>query len=694
MVSFSRSLLLAGVAACALAGAARAEEADAADAGSTTVSGVLVEAARARSTAATGLDLTLKETPQSVSVVDAAQIDAFGLDTVNDLLAYVPGINVEKVETDRTYYNARGFDITNFQVDGLGLPLLWGIQFGDLDTALFERVEAVKGANSLMTGTGNPSATINYVRKRPTDQFQGEVSAQGGSWNDKRLEVDLSGPLNREGTVRGRFVYANQDKDSYLDHYKVNRNVYYGVVTWDVTSRLSLTGGYSRQDNRAKGVLWGALPILYADGTVIPYPTSASTSADWTHWNVLDQSGFAEAAYAFDNGWRLKGVATVKRFEENAKLLYAYGAPDPSTGLGVYGMSGIYPSVYDQYMVDFEASGPVTLFGRTHELVVGAHGSRAEGKEWEDFSNDLITYPSVLDWGGQQVAEPSYPGAYLAARSTDRMQRLYAAAHLNLSDRLKMVVGAAGVKLKSRGYSYGSDTTRDEEKVSPYLGAVFDLTPNISLYASYTDIFNPQSEVDITQQRLSPAHGKAYEGGIKSQWLDGRLFATASVFKTKQYGLAEYAGVLPNGKSYYEGLDTFVEGFELEAAGRLTDQWTINGGYTDLSIEGEDGADVRTYIPRRTFKLATTYKFPELRNLTLGAAVRWQDDIYIEDLAVIPQDAWAEYDLTAAVDVTDQIRATLNVKNATDKRHLTSLMWNQSYYTAPRSVYVKLAYSF
>jgi len=694
MISYPRTLLLAGVAACALAGTARAEEGDAADVGSTTVSGVLVEAARAQTTAATGLDLSLKETPQSVSVITAAQIETFALDTVNDLLAYVPGINVEKVETDRTYYNARGFDITNFQVDGLGLPLIWGIQFGDLDTALFERVEAVKGANSLMTGTGNPSATINYVRKRPTDTFEGEVSAQLGSWQDKRLEVDLSGPLNSEGTVRGRFVYTNQDKESYLDHNAVNRNVYYGVVTWDATSRLSLTAGYSKQDNRSKGVLWGALPLVYSDGTLVDYPTSASTSADWTHWNVEDQTGFAEAAYAFENGWRVKGVATVKRFEEHAQLLYAFGAPDPTTGLGVAGMTGIYPSIYEQYMADVQASGPVSLFGRTHELVIGAHASRAEGKEWEDFSEDFPAYPSIFDWGSQQVAEPDYPGAYLAARSTDRMQRLYAAAHLDLSDRLKAVVGASAVKLKSRGYSYGSDTSKDEEKVSPYVGAVFDVTPNLSLYASYTDIFNPQSEVDVNQQTLSAAHGESYEAGIKSQWFDGRLYATAAAFKTKQYGLAEYAGVLPNGKSYYTGLDTFVEGFELEAAGRITDQWTINGGYTDLSIEGEDGSDVRTYIPRRTFKLATTYEIPNLRNLKLGAAVRWQDDIYVEDVVTIPQDAWAELDLSASVDVTEQVRASLNVKNATDEKHLTSLMWNQSYYAAPRSVYVKLAYSF
>ncbi|WP_374573761.1 TonB-dependent siderophore receptor [Phenylobacterium sp.] len=692
MVSFSRSLLLAGVAACALSGAARAEEADAADA--PTVSGVVVEGARAESTAATGLDLTLKETPQSVSVLTAEQIDAFALDTANDLLAFVPGINVEKVETDRTYYNARGFDITNFQVDGLGLPLIWGIQFGDLDTAMFEKVEAVKGANALMTGTGNPSATINYVRKRPTDTFQGELSAQIGSWDDRRVEADVSGPLNAAGTVRGRMVLAGQDRDSYLDHYGVRRDVEYGVLSWDVTPRLTLTGGYSRQDNRATGVLWGALPLLYADGTRISYPTSASTSADWTHWNVEDQTAFGEAVYAFDGGWKIKGVATYKRFEENAQLLYAYGAPDPATGLGVYGMSGIYPSLYEQYMADVQASGPFSLFGRTHELVVGAHASRAEGKEWENFSADTLVYPAVDEWGQMQVAEPSYPGAYLAARSTERLRRLYAAAHLNLTDRLKAVAGVSWAQLKTRGYSYGTDTTRDEDKASPYAGLVFDLTPNLALYASYTDIFNPQSEIDINQQRLAPAHGKAYEGGIKSQWLDGRLYATAAVFKSEQDGLAEYAGVLPNLKSYYVGVDTVVKGFELEAAGRLTDRWSLNGGYTDLSIEDGDGNTARTYIPRRTFKLATTYQIPELRNLKLGAAVRWQSDVHIVDLATIEQPAWTELDLSAAVDLSDHVRATLVVKNATDETHLTSLMWNQSYYAAPRSAYFKLAYTF
>ena len=123
---------------------------------------VIVQGDRFASSVISGLDLSLRETPQSATVVSRQHMDDFRLTNVNDLLDLVPGVNVERVETDRTYYNSRGFDITNFQVDGIGPPLLWGIQFGDLDTAMFERVEVVRGADGMMTGIGNPSATVNH----------------------------------------------------------------------------------------------------------------------------------------------------------------------------------------------------------------------------------------------------------------------------------------------------------------------------------------------------------------------------------------------------------------------------------------------------------------------------------------------------------------------------------------------------
>ncbi|HEX8471171.1 MAG TPA: TonB-dependent siderophore receptor [Brevundimonas sp.] len=699
-----RSLLLAtasaallGVAAAPAKAQSNGTQSNGAQSDESRVTDVVVLGKRVirESAGATGLDLSLRETPQSVTVVGAAQIKQFNLTDVNQLLATLPGINVEAAETDRTYYNSRGFDIVNFQVDGVGQPLDWGLQTGALDIALYERVEAVRGANGLMTGTGNPSATINYIRKRPTDEFQASASAGYGTWNNRRLTADVSGPLNEDGTVRARLIYANTDSESYLNYYGVNRNVYYGVVTWDVTPRLNATAGYSRQDNLATGVNWGALPLVYSNGTPIEYDPSETTGAPWTYWDTHTDIGFGELSYAFDSGWTVKGIYTHRESTEDAKLLYAYGNPDPATGLGVGGMSGIYPSSLKQNMFDVVTNGDFGLFGRRHQVVAGFNTSTNDSLKWEAFA-DYFDYPAYQGTHLVAPAEPAYPDSYLAEEIEDRLTRVYGAVHLNLTDALTAIVGVNAIEVKTTGYSYGVSQDREENTVSPYVGVVYDVNRNVSLYASYSDLFAPQSESDINRIRLSAAEGRSYEAGIKSEWLDKRLYATAAVFKSEQDGLAEYAGSIPGSlDNYYVGVDTIVEGYEFEVSGRITPEWTVGGGFTDLSIEDGTGADTRLYVPRQTLKLNTTYTLPQYANLTLGGAIRWQSDVSTEELGTtVTQDAYTVVDLLAAVDLTDHVRATLNAKNVFDEAYYGSLLWSQAFYAPPRSVMVTLDYSF
>lgn len=690
-----RSVLLASASAallCAVSAPALADEADEAQ-----VSDVVVMGKRVirESAGATGLDLSLRETPQSVTVVGSAQIKLFNLTDVNQLLATLPGVNVEAVETDRTYYNSRGFDVVNFQIDGVGQPLDWGLQSGALDVAIYERVEAVRGANGLMTGTGNPSATINYIRKRPTDDFQASASAGYGTWDNLRLTGDVSGPLTEDGTVRARVVYANTDGDSYLNYYGVNRNVYYGVLTWDITPKLNATAGFSRQDNLASGVNWGALPLVWSDGTPIDYDPSETTGAPWTYWDTHHDIGFGELSYEFDNGWTIKGVYTHRESDEDARLLYAYGNPDPVTGLGVGGMSGMYPSTLEQDMFDVIANGDFGLFGRRHQVVVGFNTSTNESLKWEAFA-DFFDYPAYEGTHVVAPAEPAYPDFYLAEEIEDRLTRGYAAAHLNFTDSLTAIVGVNAIEVETTGYSYGVAQDRAENKVSPYVGVVYDVNDNISLYASYSDLFAPQAESDINRVRLDAAEGRSYEAGVKGEWFERRLYATASIFKSEQDGLAEYAGYIPGTlDSYYIGVDTVVEGYEFEVAGRLTPDWTIGGGFTDLSIEDASGDDTRLYVPRRTLKVNTTYTLPQYNNLTLGGSVRWQSDVSTADLGTtVTQDAYAVVDLLVGVDVTDHVRATVNAKNIFDETYFGSLQWTQAFYAPPRSVMLTLDYRF
>lgn len=114
---------------------------------------------------------------------------------MNVLLATVPGVSVPAAETDPIYYSARGFDVQTFQIDGAALPFAFRIQTKSLDTAIYDRIEVVRGAPGLISSTGNPSAVINFIRKRPHTDLPAVGSMQYGSFiRHLRLDGDVSAP--------------------------------------------------------------------------------------------------------------------------------------------------------------------------------------------------------------------------------------------------------------------------------------------------------------------------------------------------------------------------------------------------------------------------------------------------------------------------------------------------------------------
>lgn len=650
------------------------------------------------SASATGLDLSLRETPQSVSVIDRQRIEDFALTNIADVLDQAVGVNVNRNETDRTDYTSRGFAVTNRQVDGIGVALQGGVQFGDLDTALYERVDIVRGANAIMTGVGNPSATINYLRKRPTPTFQANASAVGGSFDLWRLEGDVSGPLNTAGSIRARIIGAHEERGSYLDYNHTNRDVGALLLAADLTPRLTATIGYSRQDNRARGVMWGALPLVFSDGTRIPYRRSVSTAAPWTYWNNLDQTVFGELAWRLGGDWTLRGVATYHDLKSNARVLYASGGeigPDPLTGQGIAGYSALFRDRYRQYLLDGYASGSVEAFGRRHQLAFGMSSGWAHETDAEGDTDAEIDYGDIRELASLRVPLPTYSAPEEQGRIHDHLTRVYGAAHIDFADRLKGVLGVTAIWLDTTGQSYGTDETRSNNAVSPYAGLLFDLTSHLTLYGSYTDIYNPQTEVDATNRRLDPAKGTNIEAGVKGSWLDGRLYATTSVFRARQTGLATQAGTFdgtngpgPIGTSFFIAQRVTAEGVEAEVSGRVADRWLLAGGITHLRLRDDNGADARLFVPRDTLKLTATYQIPAWRDFKIGANLRYQSAVRGNDDSnglPIRQGGYATLDLLAGLKITDHLQASVNLRNVTNAKYLNSLEWGQAFYAAPRS---------
>jgi len=646
---------------------------------------------------ATKLDLTLRETPQSISVVPRTLMDDFSLNNVNDVLAGMTGVNVERVEPDRTYFSVRGFEVSNFQIDGVGLPFATGDQIGNLDTALYDRVEVLRGANGLMSSTGNPSATVNFVRKRPTAEFAASAALSFGSWNTRRLDADVSGALNEAGTVRGRFTAAAQKGDSYLDRYSLEKHLFSGIVDIDLAPGSTLTLGHSEQHNRPNGVMWGTLPLFYSgtEGTHTNYATSASSAPSWTYWDTDDTQTFAELRQRLGGDWQAKATLTRRELKSDAELFFVIGQPDATTGAGLTSWPSKYGSKETQWIADASVTGPFTLGGRRHELVLGANWGKSENAlRSSDDGSAALTESDMLSGNSPRPAFDQ--GITGSADFDNRRTTLYAVSRFNVNDALKLVTGANVTRSSSSGVQYGVSHDYHSTKATPYVGATFALDGHHSLYASYGGIYNPQYQLDESGKVLDPIKGSNTELGVKGEWMDGRLNGSFAVFRVQQDNLAEAGGFNTTVGTWYRAIDATSTGFELDVGGMLAPGWELNGGYTQMRIEGADGSAVRTYVPRKTLRLTTSYKVPALKALKLGTSVKWQSDYERKDGTVTTaQAAYALLDLAATYEFSRQFSLTAKVENVTDKRYLNSLMWpNQSFYGAPRNGSLALKWTY
>jgi outer membrane receptor for ferric coprogen and ferric-rhodotorulic acid len=332
-----------------------------------------------RSTAAaTGLALSLKDTPQSVTVVTLQRMEDQRMQSLNDVLSNTTGISSSINDGNRMTYFSRGFSITSFQYNGIPTAGTsnWYAGETELDTALYDRVEVVRGATGLLTGAGNPAASINLVRKRAdSDVVAGEVTLGAGSWNNYRGTVDVSTPLTSDGRIRGRAVAVYQDSGSHVRLSNVKKQVFYGVIDADLTPSTRLSVGMDYQDNDPKGTPWGGFPLWYSDGSRATWSRSASPAPAWSYWATQTETAFATLDHRFANDWKAHVGVTHSKQSLDTKLLYLWDWPDRATGLGMKAIGSMYDGYRAQNSVTAQMSGPVRLLGRKHELTAGLLGS-------------------------------------------------------------------------------------------------------------------------------------------------------------------------------------------------------------------------------------------------------------------------------------------------------------------------------
>ncbi|KHL73886.1 membrane protein [Pseudomonas putida] len=664
---------------------------------------------------------SIRHTPQSVTVVTRQRIDDQNITNLTNLLEQTPGVVVNLTDSERVQYYSRGYAIDAIQYDGATVVQgSGGGSFIQSDSAIIDRAEILRGATGMIRGAGNPSGTVNLVRKRPTHEFQGEGSVTLGSWDAQRYVADISGPLTETGNVRGRVIAVHDDKDHFQDSRQERKEVFYGVLAFDLNDSTTLTTGLEWTKLDATGA-WGNLPADY-DGSPLPFGRSTYLGADWNRWDRSNLQTFAELEHRFDNDWSLKLMAQRTHFElddHGFKQTYftrASGAANPSNNpyLMNYQVTEGDGGESLQNNLSATLNGPFELLGRTHDLMLGVE--RIRNDSYASATNFVSSGVfDIREWDPKtSLAEPDINITAHPVRTRTTQEAAYATWRISLADPLTAIIGA-----RANWYDYEQENNVKsngkfsvDNKIVPYAALIYDLNDNFSTYASYTEIFNPQTATDVSGSVLEPTTGEAYETGIKGEFYEGRLNTSLAFFRIYQVGnaLDDLSGPNPCPPNYTSGYCKVAagknrsQGFELEISGEVLPGWNVTGGYTYNTTKqlkdtiSNTGNAIRTTDPKRMLRLFTSYRLPgELQAWTVGGGVQAQSDIYNRSgSAEASQAGYAVYNAMVNYRFNEHYSLQLNANNIFDKKYYRQVAPTPTgyYWGDPRNVSVTLRGSF
>ncbi len=650
---------------------------------------------------ATKLPLTMRETPQAVTVITRQRMDDQNMTSINDVARYTPGLFLNQSSgPGRQSYTARGFDVDNLMYDGIPSAYTGWVVGAQPNLAMFDRVEVVRGSTGLVTGAGTPSAAINLVRKRPLAEQKVTVTGAAGSWDNYRGELDASSPLNDSGTLRGRIVTSYRDANGFRDGQEENHGLFYAISEADLSDDTTLTLGFSHQKDKTN-FFWGAIPTDLS-GHHLDVSRSYNPGTDWEDKDQEINTLFAEVRHHLANDWKLQVNANYS--EQNALFRGSYLSRwNTAKTLS----RTVYQSAHDenQLGLDAFASGPFELLGRSHELVLGA-SKRIYDMNEREYSPYDTDYP--LDSGKPNFLHTGN------SRYLINQEGVYATTRLSLADPLKLILGG-----RLDWYDYDQRDNNDGDykvtrNVTRYGGLIYDLDEHHSVYVSYTDIFTPQSGRDVSGKPIIPIVGKNYEVGIKGEYFDGALNASLAVFRIDQENRQVQIGAAncPQMTCYEASGEVRSQGIDFELQGALTDHWQIGTGYTyarvhtikDQKNPASVNKPLKSDTPEHQFKLFTTYRFQgPLEKLRVGGGITWQSRMY-NDIPVdggnyrLVQGSYAVTDLLAGYQVNQHLDLQLNANNIFDRKYYSSISKSVDYggdtFGDPRNLMLTAKYSF
>jgi outer membrane receptor for ferric coprogen and ferric-rhodotorulic acid len=643
---------------------------------------------------------SLRYIPQSISVLTRQRLDDQNISSLPEALKYTTGVTVQRFDGAGIFntFHARGYAADSYLIDGLNLRT--DNNMVDLDLAIFDRIEVMRGPAGLFQGAGEPGITVSLARKRALGPTKVQTALSGGSWENYRGELDVTGALTESERVRGRAVAVLHDRDTHLEGIGSNKKLIYATTEFDVWENATLSLGGTYQDVRS--VTDQGLPALVT-GELLDLPRSTSISASWNLQDMQTAEVFADLENHFANGGLLR--IAVRRQERD--MFYRSARP---AGVDVAGNATLQSTLNvrakNDSVADVFYTTPFDLAGRKHNLLVGVDYRKGDadvrsGAALDQITNvythdrDAFPLPTFVD-NFHTLTDVEEYGVYsqLRLRPMDRLQVMLGGrmSWWDSADRNVFVPDSATLEVEADG------------EFTPYAGLVFDLNDVLSLYASYADIYKAQAERTIEGEQIRPRVGAQYEAGLKGEFMDGQVNAHAAVFRLvdENRALADLANpgfFLPLGKVRSQGA-------EAEINGKLTPNLSVSAGYAYNDTKylraapNLQGQTFSTFTPSHTGNVWMHYAFRggSLQGLELGLGARAVSEFYNANAAGIRwvADSYTVVSSQVAYAFSERHKLALNVENVLDEKYYEKVFTNtrQNYYGAPLSFVLTLRSQF
>ena len=651
---------------------------------------------------------SMKDMPQSVSVLTRQRLDDQGITDLREAVNNVTGVVGVHGVGPGVVITARGFQIDQWQYDGVPIDRnTYALgNWGQENMVIYDRLEVLRGASSLLEGTGSPGGSVNLVRKRPLATRQVALTGRAGSWDHYGAQLDVSTPLNADGSLRGRAIVDEDDSHSFIDQVWSRNRTVYAALDYDLGPATTLGLAVSNVNGRGRPMFVGL--ARYADGSELGLPRSTYTGADWNRSKVEQTTVNLDLEHHFNSQWTFKTAALGVNESTNSTHQRMAGTIK-ADGSG---------SMYGDFSTDFKnqkrgidafVRGKFDGLGIAQEVVVGAsyvkfHSDDRYARAWTQGAQ-IFNIDHHRPW--QDFDTIAARGVSSSSTYDMRQKGLYGTWNGQLTSHLKALLGG---RFSWYDFVYApqggtADTTSVTAKFTPSAALMYALTPQWSTYASYAGVFQPQTNRNAAGGVLKPITGDSYEAGIKGELLDGKVNTSLAIFRYehKDRAVNDYAAGFACDGWYCSRASGKVrsQGLEAEVAGEVARGLQLSAGYaytttTYLDDPDNKGEVFSTWTPKHMLRLWSGYTLPgEWNKFSVGAGVNMQSHTldFGRSFDVAGFSLW---NARLAWQATPQLSLAVNVNNLFDKRYVIPSYndtGGNNHFGDPRNVQLTLKYT-